>query len=300
MPRLVWAAVLLVPTIALASRYDPDADRAALRQAATLSYSMIVDSTGLALEPAKVPAISAGLDEGRRLANLAAATAGSLVTAAKARSAEIESVAKGLDRAIREASEPVAAERLRLKRLASGHADLMKKFDALADTDKKAAKPLLEKASGALRAGDEGLRPLEGSVKIMGERALEMESARSGVKWLLVEISSVTDATIRRAEDLPAPMAEAKVRLSALPDRTRVWDTLDLLRGIASRLLDAADRACNRADEFRRLSADFDKASGVFATARSAAAAGLAGSKSLINDAQGAQDRARERVEKPN
>jgi len=306
MIRFLFSSVLLLaPSLASAARYDPDADRAALRQSATLCYSTIVDASGLALEPEKARTIAAGLDEGLRLAGAAAVAARSLGAAAKRRGEEIETSAKTIERALKETSDPIAAERLRARRLASVQAELKRKLEDLPKPDQKEARPLFEKASGALQAADDALRPLEDHVKLMGEEAVELASSRSASKWLLVEISSVADAAIIRAEELPAPVSEAKERLGALGQepraaaRTRAWEKLDLLRGISSRLLDAGDRACNRADEFRRLSAGFEKSFGVFETSRLAAAARQGGAKTLMNDAQAAQDKARERIEKP-
>jgi hypothetical protein len=152
MMRFLTAAILLAPALALAARYDPGADRVALRQAATLCYSTVVDASGLALEPEKAKAISAGLDE-----------------------------------------------RLRWRRLASGQEALKKNFEGLAEPDKKEAKPLLDKASVALRTAEDALRPLEESLKVMNELKPELDSSRAGSKWLLVEISSVADATTVRA-----------------------------------------------------------------------------------------------------
>ena len=176
---LFLAAVLLAPAPALAARYDPDADRAALRQAAALSHSTVVDATGRALEPEQVPAITAGLDEGLRLAQAASAAARSLDAAALKRAAEMEAGVKASsDVKIKELSEPIAAERLRWERLSKEHEDLKTKVEGLPDEERKKLLPLLAKASGALQSAADALHPLESSVKIMSAQAQEMKKER--------------------------------------------------------------------------------------------------------------------------
>ena len=250
---------------AWAARYDPDADRAVLRQAATLAHSTVVDSAGRALEPEQVPAITAGLDEGLRQARLASDAARSLDPATAKRSAEMEAGVKASsDLKIKELSDPVAAERLRRERLSNQHEELKKKVDVLPDEDKKKLLPLLAKAASALLSAADALRPLESSITIMSEQALEMKKTRQDSLGPLVELSSAVFGVIAHAEDLPAPMAEAKARLGALGQeprnvaRSRAWEKLELLRGITSTLFQAADRACNRADDFRRRSASYE------------------------------------------
>lgn len=305
LPRLMLAAVFLAPASALAARYDPDPDRAALRQAATVSHATVVEATGRALEPEKVPAIEAGLDEGLRLARLASDAARSLDAAARQRAAEMAAGVKAADPRIKELSEPIAGERLRWERLSNEHADLKKKVDDLPDEEKKKLQPLLDKAAGALRSAADALLPLESSIKIMGEQALAMKEDRQEALGPLVEISSAAAAAIGRAGDLPAPMAEAKSRLSALSQeprniaRNRAWEKLEALRDITRGLFQAADSACNRADDFRRLSASYERAYGAFEKARQAASSSPSGAKSLLDEAHKALAQVRERLKKP-
>jgi hypothetical protein len=304
--RVMLAAVLLAPSPALAARYDPDAARAALRQAATLSHSTVVDASGRALEPEQAPAITAGLDEGLRLAQLASVTARSLDAAAQKRAAEMDAGVKASSELkIKELSDPIAAERLRWERLSNEHEELKQKVDALPDEEKKKLLPLLAKAANALGSAADALRPLESSIKIMSEQALEMKEAHQDSLGPLVEISSAVSGVIAHAEDLPAPLAEAKTRLGALGQeprnvaRSRAWEKLELLRGITSSLFQAADRACNRADDLRRRSASYERASGAFEKARQAASSGPAGTKALLDEARKTLAQVRERLEKP-
>jgi hypothetical protein len=303
---LMLAAVLLAPAPALAARYDPDADRAALRQAATLAHSTVVDATGRALEPEQVPTITAGLDEGLRQARLASDTARLLDAAAAKRAAEMEAGVKtSSDPKIKELTEPIEAERHRWERLSNEHEELKKKVDVLPDEEKKKLLPLLAKAANALGSAADALRPFESSIKLMSEQALEMKEARQDSLGPLVEISSAASGVIAHAEDLPAPMAEAKARLGALGleprnvARSRAWEKLELLRGITSTLFQAADQACNRADGFRRRSAAYERAYGAFEKARQAASSGPAGAKPLLDEAHKALAQVRERLEKP-
>ncbi|MBI2788244.1 MAG: hypothetical protein HYX59_06125 [Elusimicrobia bacterium] len=304
---LLAAAVLLSPAPALAARYDPSFDRAALRQAATLANSSVVDATGLALEPEKVPAITAGLDEGLRQARLAAEAARSLDAAARQRGKALESAAKDADlsRRIKEAADPVAAERARLTRLSSDQAELTGKVDAMPEEAQKKLRPLLSKAGAGLRSAGDALRPLESAVSAMGERAREMQELLRDSRGPLVEISSAAAGTILRAEDLPPALAEAKARLALLGQepraaaRSRAWEKLDLLRGITGMLFQDADRACNRADELRRVSSDHDRAAEAFEKARAAAAAGPAGVASFLDEAQKRHQEIRDALKRP-
>lgn len=302
--RAAAALVLLAPSRALAARYDPDFDRAALRQAATLSNSTVVDAAARPLEPEQAPAISAGLDEGLRQASLAADAARSLDAAARQRAAAMETEAgeRSLDRRIKELQEPVAAERARFARLSVEHDELKQKVSSLADEERKKLLPLLDKAAGGLRAAASALRPLEDAVGLMGERGLVMKELRQDSLGPLVEISSAAAGAIRSAEELPPAAAAAKASLGALGQepraaaRTRAWEKLDVLRGITRQLFQDADRACNRADDFRRLSAAFAQASTEFESARRTAAAGPAGARSFLDEAKKLQAEVRQRL----
>lgn len=301
------AAALLSAAPALAARYDPGFDRAALRQAATLANSSVVDATGLSLEPEKVPAITAGLDEGLRQARLAAEAARALDAAARQRGTALEAASRDsvLARRIKEAADPVAAERARLTRLSSEQAELTKKVDAAPEETRKKLRPLLSKAGDGLRSAGDALRPLDEAIRIMEEQALAMKEAQRDSRGPLLEISSAAAGTILRAEDLPPALAEAKARLALLGQeprevaRTRAWEKLEPLRGITGRLFQDADRACNRADELRRVSSDFDRAAEAFEKARGAAGAGPAGAAALLDEARKLHREIRDRLQPP-
>lgn len=303
---LLAAAILLAPACARAARYDPDFDRAALRQAATLSHSTTVDASGLALEPEKATAIAAGLDEGLRQAGLAAGAARSLDAAARRRGTEIESAAKdsALDRRLKELREPAAAELERKRRLASALNELKERVGKLPEEERKKIEPLLDKAEAALRSADAAAAPLEGALDVMAQRGRELRSLRRDSLLPLVEISSAAANVIRSAEELPAAVAQAKALLDALGQepraaaRTRAWERLDLLRGATRLLFQDADRACNRAYDLRRLSSDFEDASEAFEAARKAAAPVPDAVKAFLNQAEKALREARDRLKK--
>lgn len=302
---LVLCASLLASAPARAARYDPDFDRAALRQAATVAHSTVVEATGRALEPDQAAAIAAGLDEGLRLARLASAAAASLDGAARRRDLEMEAAVKASSGA-KDQAEAVSAESARARALGAEQSELREQVRTLPDDErKKKLAALLDKASDGLAAASDALRPLEAAHAAMGERALEMKEARSAARGPLVEISSAAAGVITRAEELPPGMAEAKSRLAALgaeprdAARARAWEKLEPLRDVSRLLFQAADAAGNRADDFRRRSASFDKEHEAFARARAAASAGPGAAKALLDEARRTLTAVRERLKSP-
>ncbi len=294
----------LAPTFARAARYDPDADRAVLRQTATSAHTAVVEATGLSLELGKVPAISAGLDEGLRQARLSSEAAHSLDAAARRRAAEMEVGVKADLRAgkINELSEPITAERQRWERLSSELKDIKSKVDDLPKEIKNKIMPLVAAAVEALQSADESLRPLEQAVKALKGNAFEMKGVRREALVPLGEVASSAADIIAHASDFPAQMVEAKTRLGAL-DQTRnnavinrIWETFNLLRDATRLIFQAADRACNRAADFHRLSATYEKFSDAFEKALEATDSGPATAKLLLNKAQEALTQARERL----
>lgn len=273
--------LLLIARPASAARYDPDFDRAALRASATACVAKIVDATGRPLTPEQTPAITAGVDEGVRQAALAAAAARSLDAVARRRDTEMAAGIGAVDRALKELSEPVAAERARATKLAGELAALEEKIEALPDEARDKLRPAAAKAKQGLLSAGEKLRPAEDALKTMGERALEMKEARRAGLRRLIELSSDASSTTLRAESLPPAAAEVQERLGALTaepsTRTRALEKIEILRGVARLLFGGADRACNRADEYRRVSASFEDAAGVFEKARPAAVSAAAG-----------------------
>lgn len=300
------AAFLLTSTRTEAARYDPDFDRAALRQAATDAHSTIVAATARPLEPDQAAAIGLGLDEGLRLARSASASASSLAEAARKRDSELEAALKGAsDAAIRKLAEPVEAERRRWEKLSSERAQLKEKADALPEDERKKLQAPFEKAASALQSADETLRPLEAALRGMGEQAIEMREARRQAYSPFVEVSSAAANVVWRAEELPARIDEAKSRLAELNQeprdaaRARAWKALELPRELSRLLFQSADMACNRADDFRRRSAAFDKAFEAFEKSRLTAAAGPGAARASLDEAYKALAFLRERLEKP-
>lgn len=295
--RLPPALALLLAASAAAATYDPGMDRAALRGNASACMSSIVDATGLALTAEKVPAITAGIDEGLRLSRLAADAARSLEAAARERAAELEAAAGALDRKVKELAEPVAAERRRAVQLAFELPPLERRIEALPPEERDKLRPLAAKAADALRSADEALRPAEEAVKALGAAAAAMKDARrDGLKPLL-ELSAGTSGTILRADELPRAAAETKDRLGSLADaaaRARAVEKIEILRDVARRLFEAADWACNRADDYRRRSASYEDASAAFEKTKPAASA--AGAKLALDRAHRTLAQIRERL----
>lgn len=300
--RLAPLALLLVPALALAARYDPGADRAALRQAATVCHATIVDATGLPLETEKVPTIIKGLDEGLRLAASAAEYAAALDTAARARSTEMATGTDSLERRIKDPAEAVAKERKRTDRDAAELAEFKKKIDKLSDEDQKKYLPRVAKAERALAAAEEALHPAEGAVAAMKQRSLETRAAvRLGQKSL-AEVSAADTDTVRFAAKLPEPVAQFKERLATLDvipretSRTRAQQKIGPTRDASLVLFQAADRACNRADDFRHASTSYDDAANAFETALPAADPSV--TKPFLVDAEKMLDLIRELLKK--
>lgn len=298
--------LLLVPSLALAGRYDPTPDRAALRQAATAAHDSVVTAAGLALEPEKAAAIKAGLEEGLRQARLAAEAAKTLDAAAEQRAAEMTAAVRegALAGKIKKISEPTAAERRRWEQLSADREDLKKKVDALPHTSRESFKALLATAADALKSADEALRSTENFVDAMGARSLEMKEAQRRALETRAETALSVAETVRQADALSAPTAEAEARLGSLGQeprelaRSRAALKLNPLCDITRLLCAAADTACNRADDFRRFSAGFEKASLAFEKARSAANVDPAEAKSFLDKAQNALAQVRERLQK--
>lgn len=293
---------LLLALNASAATYDPSADRAALRQAATGCHAAIVDATGLPLEPEKVPSIVKGLDEGLRLGRAAADTAGGLDAAARTRAKDMKAATDSLDRRLKESSAPVAAERRRIDAGIAGLKEFKTKIEKLPDEDQKKFAPRVAKADASLKSAAEALGPAEAAVLVMGQRVLEMKAAlRQGGK-ALEEVSSASTGTVLAAGELADPVAELKRRLSDVgkppveTSRARVQEVIEPARGASLRLFQAADRACNRADDFRRASSAHADASEAFE--KSLSSANPAPAKPFLEEADKMLTLIRELLEK--
>lgn len=264
------AALFLLAAPLHAARYDPAADRAALRQAATSCHATIVDASGLALETEKVPAIVKGLDEGLRLAQAAAAAARALDAAAHARAKEMTAGTDSLDARLNKLTDPLATERRRADKGAAELSEFKNRIEKLPEEERKKFAPRVAKAAAALTSGSEALRPAEAALRGMSQRALEMKAALRQLDKPLDEVSAASSATIAGADGLTGPAAQVKERLAALNEppleasRARAQEKIGLLRGASLLLFQAADRACNRADDIRRVSAAYDDAAIAF------------------------------------
>jgi len=300
MIRLLIAFVLFSPA-AHAARYDPNADRAALRQAATSCRDLVVESTGRPLTPEQTSLISAGLDEARRLSMLAADAALALDAAVKVRGTAMEAGSKdsALDGKIKELSAPVAVERVRREKLSDAQEELKKRVDALPEEERKKLKPLLAKAAIFLDKAGDALLSLESALKAMSSAAPEMKEIRRDSLGPLAETVAAVKEVNLAAEEYALPLAEAQARIAALGQepreaaRARAWEKIVLLRDAAVRLFQSGDRACNRADEFRRRSDEYETAAQAFEKARAAAAPGPSSAKEFLDQAHAAQSRLR-------
>ncbi len=302
MRHLLLVALLVSP--AYAARYDPDTDRAALRQAATSCRDTVVDATGRPLTPEQASLISAGIDEGRRLSLLAADAARSLDAAAKARGAAMEAGTKesALDGKIKELAAPVAVERARREKLSDAQEALKKRVDALPEEERKKLKPLLSKASVFLDKAGDALAPLESALKAMSTAAPEMKESRRDALGPLAETVAAVKEVNLAVEEYSLPLAEAQARIAALGSepreaaRARAWEKIVSLRDAVVRLFQSADRACNRADEFRRRSNEYEAAAQAFEKARATAAPGPSSAKEFLDGVQAAQARLRDQL----
>lgn len=296
--------LLLAAFAARAAAYDPEHDRAALRQAAANAHNTVVDATGLPLLPEKAAAIVAGLDEGLRLARLAAASAVSLDDAAKARAAAMEAGTKdaALDGKIKELSAPVAEQSSRLKKLSGEQQELEAKVDKLPEEERKKLKPLAAKAAGFLARAASALDPLDDALKAMAAAAPEMKDQRKRALGPLSELSAAVAGVRRSADEYAGPLDEAKARLGALGQepreaaRARAWEKLTLLRDAVLALFQHADRTCNRADDFRRRSEAYGEAASAFEKARAAAASGPSAAREYLDLARAAQAQLRDKL----
>lgn len=291
--RAALLAAVLLASLAPASRYDPDADRAALRQSAEACRASVTDAAALPLDPDNAAAIAARLDEGLRLSRLASAAAASLGAAARERSAGLDAGVKAaLDDALKAPAEPVEAERRRHAKLSAELAELREKVEKLPKPEREKLEPLLDKAARALRAAASALEPLDAALAAMAGSAGTIKEARRRSLGPAVEVSSAAASVVLRAEELPAALAEAKERLGALAQepraaaRSRAWEKLERARDLAGFLFRSADSACNRADEFRRDAAPFDAAFEAFTKARAAAAAGPGEARARLDEAR--------------
>lgn len=297
----IAALFLIAPTLALAAKYDPDHDRAVLRQNATDAYQSAARAAGLPLAPESIPGIKSSLDDALASARLASEAAKTLETGASRRAGEIDAALKALPAP---APEP---PRARWKTLTDDRAGLQKRVNALpgSDPDKAELNDALDRAGASLSAADSAITKAEAAAKAAADAASAMKDAARRALGPGGERAEADGEVVRLTEALPPPVAEAKAAADLLGqepqsvNRTRAGDKLTVPRELTRRLLSAADRACNRADDYRILSAAFDRAQADGTEARAAGAAAAAGAKEALDEAQRLQDRVRERLDRP-
>lgn len=291
------ALLLAVPSLALAARYDPDRDRADLRRTAFAAYQSAVRAASLDLAPERVPdikaALDAAVDEGKRAADAAKALEGG----AARRASEIEASLKALP-------EPAADDaRARWKSLSADRDGLRRRADELpAGPDKAELGAALDRAGALLADADAALARAEAAAKDAAAAAAAMRDAARRARGPAAERADADGEVVRRSEALPPPVAEAKGAVELIGrepqsvNRTRAGEKLDVPRELARLLLAAADRACNRADDYRVQSAAFDRAAGDGSGARAAGAKALAEAKAALDEAGRALDGVRGRL----
>lgn len=316
---MIFLVFLLLGAIdASAAKYDPDADRAALRAAASASYDETVRAAGLPLVPEKAAAIKAGLGEGVRQARIAENEAKTIETEALRRADEMDAVLGGRggpapEAAARDFAAAAAALRERCTKDSGAQADLKKRVDAVpdkkedgsADPDKKVLKDLLGRAASALSDADAALKTAESAGAAMTDGAARMKSARKASRGPAAERARAAAQVVDGAEGLPEPVSGAEYAVDRLgqeprqESKARAWAALDPLRDRTRDLLAAADRACNRADEFRARSDDFERGRADFAAAKASGAAAPAAAASSLDQAEKAQAEVQDRLDHP-
>lgn len=307
---LLTFLVLAVP--ALAGKYDPDQDRAALRQAASASYDAATRAAGVPLVPERAAEIRTDLDESVNQANLASNAAKNLETGAAQRAGEMAGELKGHGAPppssdAKDLSDAAAKSRARWKALSKDHDDLSARVAALPDTnkDKPDLKAKLGRAADELTAANTALVKAEAAAADASAGVEQLELADKRAKSSAAELSPQDADVIRLADALPPPVAEAKDSTALLgqepqgTNRTRAGQKISVPRDLTSQLYSAADRACNRADDYHSRSNAFDRALAAFAAAKSAGQPALDAAKAALDDADKTQAAVRDRLDHP-
>jgi hypothetical protein len=295
-----------------AAHYDPDQDRAALRQAASSSYNAATLAAGVPLVPERAAEIRADLDESLARANDASTAAKNLETAAVKRAAEMAGELKGHGAPApsadaKDLSDAAALQRARWKSLSKDHDDLQARVFALPDTnrDKADLKSTLRAAGDSLAAADAALGRAEADASAAADTVAQMELADKRARSSAAELTPQDTEVIRLADSLPPPVSEAKDATGLLgqepqgPNRTRAGAKISVPRDLTSQMYSAADRACNRADDYHGRSSAFDRALASFALAKSSGASDLAAAKSALDKADASQAGVRDRLDHP-
>jgi hypothetical protein len=305
-------ALLVLAVPALAARYDPDQDRAALRQAATSANDAATRAAAVPLVPERAAEISADLDQSVVQADLASNAAKSLETGAFRRAAEMASELAGRGvpapaASAKDLGAAAVAQRDRWKTLSQDHDSLSGRVNALPDsnTDKARLKTALNNSASSLAAADASLTRGEAAVAAMTAAVANMEFAQKRAQSSNAELTAADSEVIRLDVALPPPVAEAKAATGLLgqepqgPNRTRAGQKISVPRDFTGQLFTAADRASNRADDYRSRSAAFERSQAAFDSAKSDGAGAPDAAKKALDDASSAQDDVRTRLDHP-
>ncbi|HXS99106.1 MAG TPA: hypothetical protein VN915_00360 [Elusimicrobiota bacterium] len=303
-------ALLVVALPALAAKYDPDQDRTALRQAAISANDAAARAAAVPLVPERSAEISADLDQSVVQADLASNAAKSLETGAFKRAAEMASELAGHGApapaaATKDLGGAAAAQRERWKSLSKDHDDLLGRVNALPDSnaDKARLKSALSNSAASLAAADASLTRAEAGAAAMTTAVSEMELAQKRAQASNAELTAADSEVVRLDGALPPPVNEAKAATGLLgqepqgPNRTRAGQKISVPRDITGQLFSAADRASNRADDYRSRSAAFERAQAAFDSAKNEAAGTPDVAKKALDDASSTQDDVRARLD---
>jgi hypothetical protein len=302
---------LLVLSAPAFAKYDPDSDRAALRQAASSSYDAAGRAAAVPLVPERAAEIRADLDESLAQANLAANDAKNLETGASNRADEMSGELKGRgapapSSAAKDLAGAAASARTRWMALSKDRDGLKARVDVLPDANKDKAelKTLLERSSASLAAADEALTHAESAATAMAAGVAAMALAQKRAKASAAELAAADAEVIRRTDLLSPPVADAKAATALLgqepqgENRTRAGQKISIPRDVTGLLYSAADRACNRADDYRSRSDAFGRAQAAFTSAQGDGSA-LDAAKPALDDADGTQAGVRDRLDHP-
>jgi hypothetical protein len=292
-------------------KYDPDQDRAALRQAARASYDASSNAVGIPLLPEKAADIKAALDESLAQANLASNRAKSLETTASQRADAMAGELKGHGAPApasdaKDLNDAAAASRARLKTLSKDHDDLQARVSALPDAnkDKASLNAVLGNSAASLTAADSALTQAEAAGTTATAAVAAMALAEKRARHSADERSAADADVSRLDEALPAAVSDAKSAVDMLgqepqsANRTRAGQKLAVPHDLTGQLYTAADRACNRADDYHSRSAAFDAAQADFDAAKTAGAS-TADAKTALDSADSTQAGVRSRLDHP-
>lgn len=302
-------ALLATPALA---KYDPSSDRVALRQAAISANDNATRAAAVPLVPERAAEINSDLDQSVVQADLAGNAAKSLDSGAVQRAGEMAGELKGHGEpapasAAKDLAASAATQRDRWTKLSKDQDDLKARVDALPDSnaDKARDRSQLNDAANALASADAALNRASAAAATMAQGAADMELAQQRAQASAGELSEADAEVIRLDGSLPPPVAEAKAATALLgqepqgPNRTRAGQKISVPRDITGQLFTAADRASNRADDYRSRSDAFARAQAAFDAAKSDAAGTPDAAKKSLDDASAAQDQVRSRLDRP-